>query len=145
MERTSRNNYWSYQYRGRQACLEGPGQAPLSIWTSFNFSYFYITSTNSLHCFLAHIARAQHISAEDGLHCPLQMRHLDLDVVQEDPNILTFLQGIGGFHITSSPPCWWTANKRSLISSFCLSTSICSFLHCYLCLPRLHENHLFRP
>ena len=33
-------------------------------------------------------------------------------------------------------------NKRSLISSFCLSTSICLFHHCYLCLPRLHENHL---
>ena len=49
----------------------------------------------------------------------------------------------GGFHVTSSPPCWWTVNKRSLISSLCLSTSICSFHHCYLCLPRLHENHLF--
>ena len=50
---------------------------------------------------------------------------------------------MGGFHVTSSPPCWWTVNKRLLISSFCLSTSICSFHHCYLCLPRLHENHLF--
>ena len=49
---------------------------------------------------------------------------------------------IGGFHVTSSPPYWWTVNKRLLISSFCLSTSICSFHHCYLCLPRLHENHL---
>ena len=49
---------------------------------------------------------------------------------------------IGGFHVTSSPPCWWTVNKRSLISSLCLSTSICSFHHCYLRLPRLHENHL---
>ena len=49
---------------------------------------------------------------------------------------------IGGFRVTSSPPCWWTVNKRLLISSFCLSTSICSFHHCYLCLPRLHENHL---
>ena len=49
---------------------------------------------------------------------------------------------IGGFHVTSSPPCWWTINKRSLISSLCLSTSICSFHHCYLCLPRMHENHL---
>ena len=48
----------------------------------------------------------------------------------------------GGFHVTSSPSCWWTVNKRSLISSLCLSTSICSFHHCYLCLPRLHENHL---
>ena len=50
---------------------------------------------------------------------------------------------IGGFHVTSLPPCWWTVNKRSLISSLCLSTSICSFHHCYLCLPRLHENHLY--
>ena len=49
---------------------------------------------------------------------------------------------IGGFHVTSSPPCWWTVNKRSLISWLCLSTSICSFHHCYLCLPRLYENHL---
>ena len=37
MERTSRNNYWSCQHRGLQACLEGPGQAPLSIWTLFIF------------------------------------------------------------------------------------------------------------
>ena len=41
---------------------------------------------------------------------------------------------IGGFHVTSLPPCWWTVNKRSLISSHCLSTSICSFHHCYLCI-----------
>ena len=33
--------------------------------------------------------------------------------------------------------------KRSLISSLCLSTSICSFQHCYLCLPRLLENRLY--
>ena len=52
------------------------------------------------------------------------------------------LSRIGGFHVTSSPQCWWTVNKRLLISSFCLSTSICSFHHCYLCLLRLHENHL---
>ena len=32
---------------------------------------------HSLHCFLAHTARAQHLSAEDGLHCSLQIRHLD--------------------------------------------------------------------
>ena len=51
---------------------------------------------------------------------------------------------IGGFHVTSSTPCWWTVNKRTLISSFCLSTSICSFHHCYLCLLRLDENLLLR-
>ena len=66
------------QHRGLQACLEGPGQAPLSIWTFFNV---YIASRNSLHCFLAHIAQAQHISAEDGLYFPLQIRHLNLDLV----------------------------------------------------------------
>ena len=53
-----------------------------------------------------------------------------------------FQRAIGGFHVTSSPPCWWTVNKRPLIGSFCLSTSICSLHLCYLCLPRLHENHL---
>ena len=36
---------------------------------------------------------------------------------------------------------WWTVNKRLLISSLRLSTSICSFHHSYLCLPRWHENH----
>ena len=54
-----------------------------------------------------------------------------------------FLFSIGRFHVTSLLPCWWTVNKRSLISSLCLSTSICSFHYCYLCLPKLHENHLF--
>ena len=54
-----------------------------------------------------------------------------------------FISTIGGFDVTSSPPCWWTVHKRSLISSLCLSTSICSFHHCYLCLPRLHENYLY--
>ena len=30
------------------------------------------------------------------------------------------LSYIGGFHVTSSPSCWWTVNKRSLINSlFC--------------------------
>ena len=37
MEQTSRNNYWSCQHRGVQACLEGPGQSPLRIWTFFLF------------------------------------------------------------------------------------------------------------
>ena len=32
--------------------------------------------------------------------------------------------------------------KIAHYSSFCLSTSFCPFHHCYLCLPRLHENHL---
>ena len=57
--------------------------------------------------------------------------------------VVVVMQAIGGFHVTSSPSYWWTVNKRSLISSFCLSTSICLFHHCYLCLPRLHENHLW--
>ena len=53
---------------------------------NLNIFYFYITSTNSLHCFLAHTSRVQHISAEDGLHCPLQIRHLDLDLGSLSPN-----------------------------------------------------------
>ena len=57
--------------------------------------------------------------------------------------VVVVMQAVGGFHVTSSPACWWTVNKRSLISSFCLSTSICSFHRCYLCLPRLHEKHLW--
>ena len=63
------------------------------------------------------------------------------NVHKNDTNLKP-LTKIGGFHVTSSPPCWWTVKKRSLISSLCLSTSICSFHHCYLCLPKLHENHL---
>ena len=53
-----------------------------------NIFYFYITSTNSLHCFLAYIARAKHISAEDGLYCPLQIRHLHLDLACERQTFL---------------------------------------------------------
>ena len=39
----------------------------------------FCTSTNSLCCFLAHTERGQHLSTEDGLHCPLQIRHLGYD------------------------------------------------------------------
>ena len=77
MERTSRNNYWSCQHRGLQACLEGPGQEWISHWAFEHFSFLYHQHRFTA---LAHIARAQHISAEDGLYCPLQIRHLDLDL-----------------------------------------------------------------
>ena len=71
----------------RKQLLMEPTQRPSSLprgpWPGpiehLNIFSFYITSTNSLHCFLVHIARAQHISAEDGLYCPLQIRHLDLE------------------------------------------------------------------
>ena len=72
----------------KQLLLKLPTQRPSSLpWGSrpgpiehLNiFLFFFITSTNSPHCFLAHTAQAQHISAEDGLHCPLQIRHLDLE------------------------------------------------------------------
>ena len=53
----------------------------LSVHIGVIIMYFYITSTNLLHCVLAHIAWAQHISAEDGLYCPLQITHLDLDLL----------------------------------------------------------------
>ena len=55
-----------------------------------NIFYFYITSTNSLHCFFSAYSTSTAQSAEDGLHCPVQIRHLDLDAVQEDPNIFPF-------------------------------------------------------
>ena len=63
--------------------LQLPTQRPSSL-------PLYITSTNSLHCFSAHTARAQHISAEDGLHCPLQIRHLDLDLDLEHNSCIMF-------------------------------------------------------
>ena len=70
-----------------------------------------------------------------AMHTPL----ISIELRIPGAGVLKGSLGKGGFHVTSSPPCWWTVNKRSLISSFCLSTSICSFHHCYLCLPRLHE------
>ena len=36
-------------------------------------------------------------------------------------------------------------NKRSLISSFCLSTRNCTLQHCYLCPQRLLANHQSSP
>ena len=76
-----------------------------------------------------------------GLCCQWSAYHQNLDRIDE----MKHLPGAWiwkTFHVSSSPPCWWTVNKRSLISSLCLSTNICSFHHRYLCLPRLHENHL---
>ena len=76
-----------------------------------------------------------------GLCCQWSAYHQNLDSIDE----MKHLPGAWiwkTFHVSSSPPCWWTVNKRSLISSLCLSTNICSFHHRYLCLPRLHENHL---
>ena len=50
----------------------GPRPGPIE---HLNTCYFFITSTNSMHCVLAHRAQAQHISAQDGPYCPLQIRH----------------------------------------------------------------------
>ena len=50
----------------------GPRPGPIE---HLKTCYFFITSTNSMHCLLAHRAQAQHISAEDGPYCPLQIRH----------------------------------------------------------------------
>ena len=78
-----------------------------------------------------------------GLCCQWSAYHQNLDRIDE----IKHLPGAWiwkTFHVSSSPPCWWTVNKRSLISSLCLSTNICSFHHRYLCLPRLHEN-LWKP
>ena len=47
---------------------------------------------------------------------------------ETEVNARALKAGIGGFHVTSSPPCWWTVNKRSLISLLCLSTSALLFM-----------------
>ena len=47
---------------------------------------------------------------------------------ETEVNARALKAGIGGFHVTSSPPCWWTVNKRSLISLLCLSTSPLLFM-----------------
>ena len=50
-------------------------------WQSrtFEHSLFLYHEHKSTALFLAQIARAQNISDEDGLYCPSQIRHLDLD------------------------------------------------------------------
>ena len=54
------------------------------------------------------------------------------------------LAPIGGFHVTSKPPCMLVEeNKRFLVSSFCSSTSNCTLQHYYLCPLRLAANHLY--
>ena len=58
MERTSRNNYWSCQHRGLQACPEGPGQDPLSIW---HFSFLYHQHKFTALFFSAHSTSTAHI------------------------------------------------------------------------------------
>ena len=79
---------------------------------------------------------------ERGSHLFLRNLKAVLSSMQKWWGFLDRGLDMGGFHVTSSPPCLWMVNKRSLISSLWLSTSICSFHHCNLCLPRLHENHL---
>ena len=55
---------------------------------------------------------------------------------------------MGGFHVTSLPPCWWTTTKDPLMSSFFSSTSNCTLQH-YLsleigCKPPTIRLHSFR-
>ena len=49
---------------------------------------------------------------------------------------------VGGFHVMSSWPCWWTRTIDLSLAPFCSSTSICTYHHCYLCLWRLVATHL---
>jgi len=116
-------------YRSRSVRRKAQWFAPLFCPTPANKSRQF---TLSRRIFAWHITSAECTKKKLS---PVLMKEDSIDIFAPP--------FIGGFHVTSSPPCWWTANKRSLISSFCLSTSICSFHHCYLCLPRLHENHLF--
>ena len=58
-------------------------------WTFEHFLFLYLQHKFTALFFSTHSTSTAQ-SAEDGLHCPLQTRHLDLDVVQEDPNIFPF-------------------------------------------------------
>ena len=49
---------------------------------------------------------------------------------------------IGGFHVMSSPPCWWTETKDLSLAALVRPPVIVKLLHCYLCLQRLVANHL---
>ena len=86
--------------------LKLPTQRPSSLpwWLRpgpiEHLNIFYITSTTSLHCFLAHTTRAQHTSAEYGLHCPLLIRHLDW-ITLEDKSRFTCITGF-----TDHVPFW---------------------------------------
>ena len=55
----------------------GPRSGPIEHLNIFLFLYHQRKFAALL---LAHIARAQHKSGEDGLYCPLQIRHLVLDL-----------------------------------------------------------------
>ena len=58
-------------------------------WEFEHFLFLYLQHKFTALFFSTHSTSTAQ-SAEDGLHCPLQTRHLDLDVVQEDPNIFPF-------------------------------------------------------
>ena len=63
-------------------------------------------------------------------YCPIMRDfHFPLPSVVKDVTWLISL--IGGFHVTSSPPCRWTKTKDLSIASF-----VCT-LHCHLSLQRL--------
>ena len=80
MERASQNNFLKLPTQRLSSLPGGPRPGSIEHLNIFYFLYITSRNINSLHCFLAHTERAQHISAEDGLHCPLQIRHLDLDL-----------------------------------------------------------------
>ena len=61
MERTSRNNYWSCQHRGLQACLEGPGQEWIIHWAFEHFSFLYHQHKFTPLFFSAHSTSKAHI------------------------------------------------------------------------------------
>ena len=117
-------NFTRTGWRIKQAALRTEGQG---LWVCRVFPPGH--AENFRKCIDANVGFCAYFStpSPSAFHTTL---HLDQDT-------------IGRFHVTSSPPCRWTVNKRSLSSSLCLSTSICSFHHCYLCLPRLHKNHLY--
>ena len=54
-------------------------RAQARLHWAFEYFLFLYHQHKFTALFLVLIARAQYISAEDGLYCPLQIRHLDLN------------------------------------------------------------------
>ena len=129
MERTSRNNYWSCQHWGLQACLEGPGQAPLSIkhflfldhQHKFTALFFSAHSTSTAHIcwrwavllFADQTFRFRFrvtLRVRKLLHFMLNLLHYDL-MFHFASHVFTFLVKVTfcainfvSSHLSSSPP-----------------------------------------
>ena len=86
-----------------------------------NIFYFYITSTNSLHCFLAHTARAQHNLLKLGR---IALCRSDIQIQMQCKKIQTFFL----FARCSGPGCSNVGQRfppgKSLLSGLALGKPI---------------------